>query len=596
MSRSLAFSLMLVLLCFSCATTPEQRNYGFTQLKIGMDKEEVRRLLGSPVKEEETPRYLSLYYNDGTVRLQSNSVAWWGHNLKMSSHEYIEESFDFDQKPTVKKAFILLANKKGNNQLIFNENRNLIAKSLEVNGYEIVEKDIESTVIVKVDFKSSPHDTEDKIALTLINHFECDDYLKIETCRTVYGGQSARNYPNASYDLSYEASGILSKSFLENGNIIEIWKTISIIRSPSDNIRLFLPKLIFLSLNQIEKNIQRSKKFLYGYSSSEELFTTGNHPEVSLLETCDKGGMQACSRLGSIESKKGNKAEAKRLQMKACEGGNMDGCYITGFVEDQDGNKAEAKRLFAMACEGGLMRGCYAAGFVEDQNGNKTEAKRLFAKACGGGNMKGCYAAGSIELENDNDAEAKRLYIEACDGGNMGGCNLAGYIEYARKKPDRAIKLFEKACENGEADGCNNLGRIEKKNGDIIRAKMFFSRSCDEKNKWGCRNLGDIEKKNGNIAKAKQLYTKSCDLGENIGCANLKYENGNIKESMEIYINACNDGDNEGCEKVGFIEKGRGNLVSAKKWLSLACESEAIHGWGEHKDACRMLRKLAKSK
>ena len=73
------------------------------------------------------------------------------------------------------------------------------------------------------------------------------------------------------------------------------------------------------------------------------------HPKPLYVTACNLGQMSACLRLGTLEAKTGNIAEAARLLAKACEGGSMYGCSLLGFLEEKAGDTVEAARLYVKA-------------------------------------------------------------------------------------------------------------------------------------------------------------------------------------------------------------------------------------------------------
>ena len=85
---------------------------------------------------------------------------------------------------------------------------------------------------------------------------------------------------------------------------------------------------------------------------------------------------------------------------------------------------------------------------------------------------------------------------------------------------------------------------------------------CDGGDLDGCNRLGDLEKQRGNLDEALGIYKESCDLGSTNGCRDLGFLEklrGNFDGAAVSYKKACDGGDFYACADLIGLAQERGD-------------------------------------
>jgi len=248
------------------------------------------------------------------------------------------------------------------------------------------------------------------------------------------------------------------------------------------------------------------------------MFSTGDNVRTDQVEAkkhyekaCKKNYARACAELGDMYERKigvkKNMSKAIDLYSKACSLGNGEGCNYIGNIEEKSGHVEKYLKKYNEACQKRYPNACYYLGlkyeFGRVVAKNISTARQYYLRACEisksyCGKLGEMYEEGMLGVKKDN-TKARYYYEKSCKGNNAEGCYKAGNFYYYGKSVTinykKAVAYYRKSCNipygASVEKGCNNLatmyyyGRGIKKN--IAMAKKYYEKACDRGYSKACR-------------------------------------------------------------------------------------------------------------
>ncbi|MBF0205472.1 MAG: sel1 repeat family protein [Oligoflexia bacterium] len=299
-----------------------------------------------------------------------------------------------------------------------------------------------------------------------------------------------------------------------------------------------------------------------------------------LEDACDKNISEtACLDLASLESKSGDLLKAKKFYTKACNRGSYQGCVSLGHMEIKTGDLSIGKKLYFNSCNDGIPYACTSLAYVELNSGNLSKARNYFTKGCNMG-ANSCTFIDVLDFGYVDQSRKKDLLVADCNNGKIETCDTAASKEENAGNVMNAKKLYLKACESGRMLSCSKVGLLKSKEGNIIEAKKLYQKACEGGFKWACEELLRLARfKFEDITEGKRVCLKGCDNGSRLCCnwlVSQTKKSGNIIEAKKLLTLLCDKKDEDGynyyCNDLADVERKEGNLTGAKKLYSKACK------------------------
>ncbi len=190
---------------------------------------------------------------------------------------------------------------------------------------------------------------------------------------------------------------------------------------------------------------------------------------------CERGGSQACQRLGWLystgrERVPADPQKAAEYYSLACRGHHASACFSLGLMllngRSVPQDSAQAAAVFKIACSGGQANACDALGIMYQRGRgvprDNQRARELHQRACGENDPSGCanlaFLLASGRGGERDDRKAGDLYARACGRGNAVGCNSLAFMVAAGRSTRDLLgtpqELRRRACDLGLADAC----------------------------------------------------------------------------------------------------------------------------------------------
>jgi len=253
---------------------------------------------------------------------------------------------------------------------------------------------------------------------------------------------------------------------------------------------------------------------------------------AGLTAMCEHDVAEACATLGELYWE-GHMftpvavATGVKLERKACELGHGGACnqwaFALAYGQGVPRDDARAVTVWKRGCEldNGLSCGTY---------GSRLRLGRGIAR---------------------DDKLAGEVLIRGCALQDPTGCTQLGFWHDEHGRGDDARAAWRRACGLGGFDACAKLQRLgESPAGaaaDPAVAHAAYVRECDHEVPMACAHVAD-DYRSGRGVKASPQIADAIDA------------------------RTCDTGFPPSCEQLGRAAADRGELASADRWLSRACE------------------------
>jgi TPR repeat protein len=199
------------------------------------------------------------------------------------------------------------------------------------------------------------------------------------------------------------------------------------------------------------------------YTKVGELLKAGDLAAASRLseELCARKYGRSCVLDGMIGALLRDLARAQKRLTVPCDRGDLQACVGLGSLEaSNDWGVKQGSVHLKKACDGGLAAACQVLKAVQDRESRKTAAAAATgANPCGSLELAACNVRATELIANGRYTEAQPLVVHLCGLRVPKACGKVAAVAAMKRDPLGARPVLKKACEQGASEACGILKR-----------------------------------------------------------------------------------------------------------------------------------------